>query len=153
LIRGDRRVYQGIKDISNRMGNEIKGITRAGLVLAGELGSQDDWNSLKDMEITKKGLEILREADSIAMNNLEKFNFYNKISQMPVVLFPGPKKPWVCLRPVVTPDLMTLRTPKIPDEISWEYLDKTAKEIMELGSVGGVILDTTNKPPATTEWE
>ena len=47
---------------------------------------------------------------------------------------------------------MTLRPPKIPEEMTWEYFDETVEQVMEL-PVGGVVLDTTNKPPGTTEWE
>ena len=47
---------------------------------------------------------------------------------------------------------MTLRPPEIPGEMSWEYFDRTVGELMEL-DIGGVVLDCTNKPPGTTEWE
>jgi hypothetical protein len=36
--------------------------------------------------------------------------------------------------------------------MTWEYFDETVSQIMEL-PVGGVVLDTTNKPLGTTEWE
>jgi GMP synthase PP-ATPase subunit len=65
----------------------------------------------------------------------------------------------VALRPAITPDYMTVRPPRIPDEMTWEYFDDSVKKLMknhilkELGGIGGVVLDTTNKPPATYEWE
>lgn len=159
LIYGDRDRYDDAREASNRLGNEIRGVTRAGLVLDGSRHSQDEWAGIRDMPITEEGLEMLREADDIAMRNLRSHGLYDRISQMPVVLFPGPEKPWVCLRPVVTPDFMTLRTPDIPGELTWDYLDNSVRDIMDnddvrgLGGLGGVVLDTTNKPPATTEWE
>lgn len=153
LISGDRSHYEKICEASNRLGNEIAGITRAAYIIDGKEHSQEEWSGIKRMPITRNGIDLLREADSIAMSKLEGCGLYKNISQMPIVLFPGPEKPWVALRPVVTPDFMTLRTPRIPQEITWEYLEGCTKEILALDLVDGVVLDTTNKPPGTTEWE
>ena len=153
LIEAERERYDDAREASNKLGNWIPGITRAALVLDGESHGQEDWNGISRMQITRERLSLLREADHIAMRNVRKFGIYDNISQMPVILFPGPgKRPWIALRPVVTPDFMTLRPPEIPKEMGWDYFEETAGEIRGLG-VGGVVLDTTNKPPATTEWE
>jgi GMP synthase (glutamine-hydrolysing) len=155
LMDADKRKYGKIREASNRLGNEIREITRAALILDGEDYPQERWDTIKRMPITRSRLNLLREADAIAMGNLEKYGLYKNISQMPVVLFPGPEKerPWIAIRPVVTPDFMTLRPPKIPGEMSWDYLTSTAKEIRRKLPVGGVVYDTTSKPPGTTEWE
>ena len=153
LIRAGKERFGEVRETSNRLGNQVSGVTRAGLVLSGELPSQEEWDSIRDMPVSKEGLDLLREADSIAMGNLERFGIYGNVSQMPVIIFPGPGRPWIALRPGVTPDFMTARIPRIPGEMGWDYLDSTVKAIMELGGVDGVVLDTTNKPPATYEWE
>ncbi len=154
LIEGEREQYEMIRQVSNRLGNEVPGITRAALILAGKYHSQEEWNDVRRMHITSERLGILREADDIAMRNLVSHGMYDKISQMPVTLFPGPERiPWVGIRPVVTPDFMTGRPPYIPEEMTWEYLDTTSQEIMGKTPVGGVVLDTSSKPPATVEWE
>lgn len=154
LINDDERNYETIRRASNRLGNELPGVTRAALFLDGTCYSQCQWDDIRRMPITSGRLDMLREADNIAMENLVRYDLYDKISQMPVVLFPGPDRtPWVALRPVITPDFMTLRPPEIPIEMTWEYLDTTTSEIMRAVPVGGVVFDTTDKPPATTEWE
>jgi GMP synthase PP-ATPase subunit len=152
LVEAPRERYGDARKAANRLGNEVRGITRAALVLEGGRYSQGDWESIQEMPVTRERLELLREADWIAMRNLEDAGLYGNVSQMPVVLFPGPEGPWIALRPVVTPNFMTLRPPRIPEEMTWEYLDRTVKDIMSLGA-GGVVLDCTDKPPATTEWE
>ena len=78
---------------------------------------------------------------------------------MSVIMFPGPGRPWVALRPCVTPDYMTVRPPRIPGEMTWDYFDwcwrmiRESRVVCEHGGVGGLVLDCTNKPPATYEWE
>ncbi len=153
IIRAGREEYETVRKASNMLGNGLRGITRAALLLTGRLPSQQEWDSIEPMPVTREGLAMLREADSIAMGLLEGMGLYEKVSQMPVVMFPGPDKPWIALRPVVTPDFMTLRPPGIPRELPWEYLEGAARRVMDTGMFGGVVLDTTSKPPATTEWE
>ena len=84
---------------------------------------------------------------------LKEHGLYSRIEQMSIILFPGPDKPWVALRPCVTPDYMTVRPPHIPEEMTWEFFDNAWKGLEKLGEVDGLVLDTTNKPPATYEWE
>jgi len=106
------------------------------------------------MPITKNSLEVLREADNIAMENLIEFGYYSSISQMPVVLFPGPAdEAWVAFRPVITPNFMTASLPEMGKDLSWAYFDKTIKDIKRELPVGGIVYDLTPKPPGTIEWE
>jgi GMP synthase (glutamine-hydrolysing) len=159
LIRGDRKRYHDIRKASNRLGNEIRTVTRAALVLSGKAYEQHEWDSIKDMFITRKGLKLHKEVDRILMSKLREHGLYSKIEQMSVIIFPGPERVWVALRPCITPDYMTVRPPAIPGEMTWEYFDAAvnavqgSERVRELGGVDGVVLDTTNKPPATYEWE
>jgi GMP synthase (glutamine-hydrolysing) len=159
IIKGDRERYDEIRQVSNRLGNEIRSITRAALLLEGRDFSQDEWDSIKPMHITRRRMELLKEIDSIFMSSLESSGLYGNIEEMAVILFAGPERPWVALRPGITPDYMTVRPPRIPGEMEWDFFDKSIRQVMgnpgvrELGGIDGVVLDTTNKPPATYQWE
>lgn len=159
LIHGERNMYQEVRKASNRLGNEIRNVTRAALVLSGREFSQNRWDSIRKMPITGKGLDLHKEVDRILMSKLREHGLYSNIEQMSVILFPGPERPWVALRPCITPDFMTVRPPKVPGEMTWEYFDdafrtlKESERIGKLGGIDGLVLDTTNKPPATYEWE
>jgi GMP synthase (glutamine-hydrolysing) len=159
LIQDSGRDYDLVRKVSNRLGNEVGSITRAAFVLTDNLPLQGEWNSIREMFITRKGLMLHKEVDRVLMENLREHGLYSNIEQMSIILFPGPANPWVALRPAITPDYMTVRPPRIPDEMTWEYFDDSVKKLMknhilkELGGIGGVVLDTTNKPPATYEWE
>lgn len=117
----------------------------------------------------------LQEADNIAVQTLRKYNFYSKISQMPVVLVPvdfqandprnfgfgwtekkqqHPVLRSICLRPFISDDFMT-GLPALPvDTISLECINEIVSRIdQEVYGISKVMIDLTPKPPGTTEWE
>jgi GMP synthase (glutamine-hydrolysing) len=153
LIKGERGEYEKVRQVSNMLGNKIRNVTRAVMLIQGKDFSQEEWDSIPEMPITRQGLEIHKKVDKILMDMLTEHGLYSNIEQMSIILFPGPDKPWVALRPCVTPDYMTVRPPHIPEEMTWEFFDNAWKGLEKLGEVDGLVLDTTNKPPATYEWE
>ena len=70
LIRGERKRYDDIRGVSNRLGNEIRNVTRAAMVLSGELPSQEEWDGIREMPITREGLILHKEMDRIFMSGL-----------------------------------------------------------------------------------
>lgn len=111
-------------------------------------------------EITFEKLEILRDADQIFRDELEKAGLNKSINQYFAVLTGmrsvGVKRDrrtydyTVALRAVTTRDFMTAEWAKIP----YGVLERVSNRIVnEVNGVNRVVFDITSKPPATIEWE
>ncbi|MBQ3213542.1 MAG: glutamine-hydrolyzing GMP synthase [Clostridia bacterium] len=111
-------------------------------------------------KITKEKLEILRDADFIFRDEIEKAGLSDKIWQYFAVItnmrsvgVMGDHRTYdytVALRGVNSIDAMTADWYKIP----YEVLDKCSNRIVnEVKHVNRVVYDITSKPPATIEWE
>ncbi|MGQ9856057.1 MAG: glutamine-hydrolyzing GMP synthase [Fervidobacterium sp.] len=110
--------------------------------------------------VTRDSVKILQEADSIFIEELKKWDLYNKIWQAFAVLLPvktvgvmGDYRTYenvIALRAVTSEDGMTADWAKLP----YEFLNHVAKRIVnEVKGVNRVVYDITSKPPATIEWE
>lgn len=111
-------------------------------------------------EITKDKLEILRQADYIFIEELEKSQLYNLIWQAFAVLLPvqsvgvmGDERTYenvIALRAVTSVDGMTADWFRMPADI----LENISNRIInEVAGVNRVVYDISSKPPATIEWE
>jgi len=112
-------------------------------------------------EVTKERLDLLREADAIAREELTKAGQDSQIWQCPVVLLADVRSVGVqgdgrsyghpiVLRPVSSEDAMTADWSRLP----YELLAKISNRITnEVEGVNRVVLDVTSKPPGTIEWE
>jgi GMP synthase (glutamine-hydrolysing) len=111
-------------------------------------------------EITKEKLEILRNADTIYLDEIRKAGLYDKIWQAFAVLLPvrtvgvmgdGRTYDYVCaLRAVTSTDGMT--ADYYPFEHS--FLAKVSTRIVnQVRGINRVVYDITSKPPGTIEWE
>ncbi len=111
-------------------------------------------------EITDKKLDILRNADSIYIQQIKKHGLYNKIWQAFAVILPtktvgvmGDTRTYdyVCtLRAVTSSDGMT--ADYYP--FTHEFLSETATAIINnVKGINRVTYDITSKPPGTIEWE
>ena len=111
-------------------------------------------------EITKEKLDILRDADYIFREELEKNMDRSKMSQYFAILTNqktvGVSRDsrtydyTVALRCIKTTDFMSAEWVKIP----YEILEKASTRILnEVDHVNRVVYDITSKPPATIEWE
>ena len=105
-------------------------------------------------------LEILRQADSIYIEELKKHNLYDKIWQAFCVLLPlktvgvqGDSRSYeqiISVRAVTSKDGMTADW--FP--FSQSFLKNLSCRIVnEVSGVGRVVYDITSKPPGTIEWE
>lgn len=111
-------------------------------------------------ELTKEKLEILRDADYIFRDELEKSGEAKHINQYFAVLTSnrsvgvmGDFRTYdytLALRAVETTDFMTADWARIP----YELLDKISNRIVnEVDQINRIVYDITSKPPATIEWE
>jgi GMP synthase (glutamine-hydrolysing) len=112
-------------------------------------------------EVTGPRLEILRQADAIAREELTSAGLDRTIWQCPVVLLADVRSVGVqgdgrtyghpiVLRPVSSEDAMTADWTRLP----YDVLERISTRITnEVADVNRVVLDVTSKPPGTIEWE
>lgn len=111
-------------------------------------------------EVKKEYADILRLADAIFMQELERSGWYEKTAQAFAVFQPiksvgvvgdGRRYAWViALRAVETVDFMTARFAHLP----YDLIETVSNRIMnEIADVSRVTYDVSSKPPATIEWE
>jgi GMP synthase (glutamine-hydrolysing) len=112
-------------------------------------------------EVTRERLDILRQADAIAREELTAAGLDRDIWQFPVVLLADVRSVGVqgdgrtyghpvVLRPVTSEDAMTADWARLP----YDLLEKISTRITnEVAEVNRVTLDITSKPPGTIEWE
>jgi len=111
-------------------------------------------------ELTKQRLDILREADAIFREEIEKAKLQKDIQQYFAIL-PGISsvgvrnnercyEETIALRAIITKDFVTANAARLPHEL----IETVAKRITnEVKGINRVVLDVTPKPPSTIEWE
>jgi GMP synthase (glutamine-hydrolysing) len=111
-------------------------------------------------EVTELRLNVLRQADAIVLDELEKAGWYRRTAQAFAVLLPvqsvgvmGDGRTYenvVAVRAVQTDDFMTADWSHLP----YELLAKISTRIINcVAGVNRVVYDISSKPPATIEWE
>ena len=111
-------------------------------------------------EVDKEGLDILREADDILLQEVRRAGLYNKLWQAFAVLLPvrsvgvmGDRRTYqrvVVLRLVQSTDGMTANWYPVPAPLLARISTRIVNEVR---GVNRVALDVTTKPPGTIEWE
>ncbi|WP_022893815.1 glutamine-hydrolyzing GMP synthase [Agromyces subbeticus] len=112
-------------------------------------------------EVTRERLDLLRQADAIAREELTKAGLDGEIWQCPVVLLADVRSVGVqgdgrtyghpiVLRPVSSEDAMTADWTRLPYDVLAKISNRITNEVPE---VNRVVLDVTSKPPGTIEWE
>ncbi len=112
-------------------------------------------------EVTKQRLDLLREADAIAREELTAAGLDRDVWQMPVVLLADVRSVGVqgdgrtygnpiVLRPVSSEDAMTADWSRLPYDVIEKISTRITNEVREINRV---VLDVTSKPPGTIEWE
>ena len=111
--------------------------------------------------VNRDRLDLLRDADAIAREELTKAGLDRDIWQFPVVLLADVRSVGVqgdgrtyghpiVLRPVTSEDAMTADWARLPYEVLQKISTRITNEVRE---VNRVVLDITSKPPGTIEWE
>lgn len=111
-------------------------------------------------EITKKDLDILREADDILINEIKEAGLYTKIWQSFCVLLPiqtvgvmGDERTYekvAVVRAVTSTDGMTADWAELPHELLKRISNKIINGVK---GINRVVYDISSKPPSTIEWE
>ena len=111
-------------------------------------------------EVTAERLNILRDADLIVRQEINKQGFYHELWQAFAVLLPirsvgvmGDQRTYahpIVLRLITSEDGMTADWARVP----YELLETISNRIVnEVKSVNRIVYDITSKPPGTIEWE
>lgn len=111
-------------------------------------------------EITEEKLDILRDADAIFREEVERATLPQAANQYFAVLTDsksvgvmGDARTYgwiIALRSVTTDDFMTADWTRLPVEL----LERAGSRIPnEVKKISRVVYDITSKPPATVEWE
>jgi GMP synthase (glutamine-hydrolysing) len=160
-VQGDERTYahvalltglydeQKIAEIAPVITNAVRDVNRVAYWVDAK-GPLDDFH-VEPATLSRKGLELLREADAIVRDALADYDTQKRIWQCPVVMLPLARggESTVAIRPVESNDGMTAQYARLPLDV----LERLAKRLLRLPGVGAVIYDVTNKPPGTMEWE
>lgn len=109
-------------------------------------------------ELTKEKLDILREADYIFRDEVDKaglkiWQYFAVLPNIQSVGVVDGKRTYchtIALRAVNSVDGMTAEWVKIPLEVLEKISNRITDEVKE---VNRVVYDITSKPPATIEWE
>ncbi|MCM8777132.1 MAG: glutamine-hydrolyzing GMP synthase [Candidatus Omnitrophica bacterium] len=110
--------------------------------------------------IDRTRLQILREADSIVIEEMKKADLYPDVWQAFAVLLPvksvgvmGDKRTYenvIALRIVKSMDGMTAEWARIPYDVLAVISNRIVNEVK---GINRLVYDITSKPPATIEWE
>jgi GMP synthase (glutamine-hydrolysing) len=111
-------------------------------------------------EVTEEKLHVLRQCDTIFLEELHRSGWYRQTSQAFAVLLPvqsvgvmGDGRTYentVALRCVQTDDFMTADWSHLPHDL----LARVSTAIInKVKGVNRVVYDVSSKPPATIEWE
>ncbi|WP_293006363.1 glutamine-hydrolyzing GMP synthase [Nitrosomonas sp.] len=111
-------------------------------------------------EVKYEYAELLRHADQIFIEELQRSGWYEKTSQAFAVFLPvksvgvmGDGRTYeyvIALRAVQTLDFMTANWAELP----YSLLSKVSNRIInEIRGINRVVYDISGKPPATIEWE
>ncbi|GIF06450.1 glutamine-hydrolyzing GMP synthase [Actinoplanes siamensis] len=111
--------------------------------------------------VDRERLDILRQADLIARQELTAAGLDRDVWQFPVVLLADVRSVGVqgdgrtyghpvVLRPVSSEDAMTADWSRLPYDLIAKISNRITNEVREINRV---VLDVTSKPPGTIEWE
>lgn len=161
-VQGDERTYAYPAAISGNLtigqlekvgpliGNQIQNVNRACHVVFSrkkDLG----WGRTIKLLLTAANIALLQSIDDIIQTEMEKAKLDSEIWQFPVVLAPYSltKGFTVILRPVQSEEAMTVKFFPLPQD----FIKKIIVRLKRIQKVDLVLLDITNKPPGTIEWE
>jgi GMP synthase (glutamine-hydrolysing) len=111
--------------------------------------------------VTRERLDVLREADAIAREEITAAGLDREVWQFPVVLLgdvrsvgvQGDERTYghaVVLRPVTSEDAMTADWARLPYDVVERISTRITNEVR---AINRVVVDVTSKPPGTIEWE
>ena len=123
--------WSTLEDVSTRITNKVSEVNRVIYLISSDVPPD---LQLRRAFLDRRRLDLLREADAIAMEAICDAGFEREIAQMPTVLLPlsaDGAGETVVLRPIVTPDFMTARFSELP----MDFVRSVASRIVSLDGV------------------
>ena len=142
--------WNKLDQLASQITNTNRHINRV-LLLLNPSSDNKIKGQLKMAYLTPKRVELARQIDALALEEITNAGQYDKIWQFPVVLLPfGEKgKESIVLRPIVSQEAMTANFARLPQVV----LTQIVERILATEKISYVFYDITNKPPGTIEWE
>ena len=160
-VQGDSRTYahpvvvsgetewEVLEELSTVLTNEVGQVNRVVYLLGPD---KRPAQGLKEGYLTRERLDVLRVADALVMEALERHGLMRVVTQMPTVLVPlssdGVQES-VVLRPISTDDFMTASFSRL----SRDFIEDVVGKVLGVEGIEAVFYDVTHKPPGTVEWE
>jgi GMP synthase (glutamine-hydrolysing) len=149
LLWGGERNHSKLAIVSSMITNTRRESNRVAYLLG--------WRDSVNLEVhpaflTRERVALLQHADAIVRRWLIDENLLSAVWQFPVVLLPmsnGRAGESIVLRPVESNDGMTAKAA----HLDFAALDRLSAKLLALPGIGTVLLDISNKPPSTIEWE
>ncbi|MBV9294831.1 MAG: glutamine-hydrolyzing GMP synthase [Acidobacteriaceae bacterium] len=161
-VQGDARSYRNVLCLArNPALEDIRNIATALINSSPDInrvvalcGSNWPLASMRSFEssITKKRLDLLREADAIVRSFCTETGFEEQVWQFPVVLLPigtNEARESIVLRPINSLDGMTADVVLMEQQM----LQQLTTRLLQTREIAAVLYDLTSKPPGTIEWE
>jgi GMP synthase (glutamine-hydrolysing) len=111
-------------------------------------------------EVTRQRLNVLRQADTILLEEIRASQLYRKLWQSFAVLLPlksvgimGDQRTYehiVAIRAVTSEDAMTADWARLPHDLLAKISNRMINEVR---GINRVVYDISTKPPSTIEWE
>jgi GMP synthase (glutamine-hydrolysing) len=142
--------WEKVYHIGKHLPNQVNFINRVAYVL----NKKEPGGPIQtfEMYLTPENVDLLRELDHIAVQNLN----VPPISQVFAVLLPVgvTGKFSVAIRTFITNDFMTGRPAFIEEDIPRERVARVVAAIeSQFPQIDLILYDVTSKPPATVEWQ
>ena len=143
--------YDRLHAISSRLCNENDRYNRVAYVVRTRQDLSMADARLVRGTLTRDRVAVLQQADAIVRELAGQHDLLSDIWQFPVMLLPirVDDRETVVLRPVESENGMTANFARLAPAV----LREMAERILAECDVGAVLLDVTDKPPATIEWE
>ncbi|MBV9084280.1 MAG: glutamine-hydrolyzing GMP synthase [Acidobacteriaceae bacterium] len=161
-VQGDSRSYrhvlaiprpptiEHVKTTAPELTNRRFDINRV-VALCGAKAPLDAFHVFK-ADISKRRLDLLRDADAVARRVGLETGFQDRVWQFPVIMIPAGiegARESIVLRPINSVDGMTADVVLMDPEA----LAHVTRELLALDGIAAVFYDLTHKPPGTIEWE
>ncbi|MCK4589477.1 MAG: glutamine-hydrolyzing GMP synthase [Nanoarchaeota archaeon] len=157
MLRGQKD-WENIREAAKRIPTKVHAVNRIVYEIGRDELKRNYIDTPIETKVNKETFELWQDIEAEGKRILEKYGFYNKMSQTIFAIVGADvydtKERTVVCRFVETDDFMTV-SPIVPDgvKLSWECLEEMAKVFKEKYKISATVYDVTDKPPATTCME
>ena len=151
LLWGGDRSHEHLAQTSTAITNASRSTNRVTYLLDCRVPVAERRWRVHPAQLTAERIAALQEADARVRAWLKEEHLEGAVWQFPVVLLPlaASQGESIVLRPVESIDGMTAQYA----HLDFAALARLTPRLLDLPGIEAVLLDISNKPPATIEWE